>query len=167
MKNHFWIVLKLWKQENALESNTVILNFQVRLTEKVAFTLVVTAVWMFCLNLLALRLNVNLQRRNLFRVWEDLKLNHHHLLQLAVSWKNFAFFVPRRAKKKNNKRYTLANCVTDEFEKNIKKFAVRREDHRLLAKIQDVCFSAEEVCYHSICHVEYENIAKGTSLTKE
>ena len=84
-----------------------------------------------------------------------------------MSWKNFAFFVARRAKKKNNKRYTLVNCVTDEFEKNIKKFAVWREDHRLLAKIQDICFSEKEGCYYSICHVEYENIATGTPLAKE
>ena len=73
----------------------------------------------------------------------------------------------QKSKKKNNKWYTLADCVTDEFEKNIKKFAVWREDHRLLAKIQDICFSAKEVCYHSICRVEYENIAKATPLAKE
>ena len=42
-----------------------------------------------------------------------------------------------------------------------------REDHRLLAKIQDICFSAKEVCYHSICRVEYENTAKATQLAKE
>ena len=73
----------------------------------------------------------------------------------------------QKSKKKNNKRYTLLNCVTDEFEKNIKKFGVWREVHRLLAKIQDICFSAKEVCYHSICRVEYENIAKATPLAKE
>ena len=73
----------------------------------------------------------------------------------------------QKSKKKNNKWYTLADCVTDEFEKNIKKFAVWREDHRLLAKIQDICFPAKEVCYHSICRVEYENIAKATPLAKE
>ena len=53
------------------------------------------------------------------------------------------------------------------LKKNIKKFAVWREDHQLLAKIQDICFSAKEGCYHSICHVEYENIAKATPLAKE
>ena len=41
------------------------------------------------------------------------------------------------------------------------------EDHQLLAKIQDIWFSAKEVCYHSICRVEYENIAKATPLAKE
>ena len=41
------------------------------------------------------------------------------------------------------------------------------EDHRLLAKIQDICFSEKTVCYHSICRVEYENIAKATPLAKE
>ena len=76
-------------------------------------------------------------------------------------------FCCQKSKKKNNKRYTLVNWVTDEFEKNIKKFAVWREDHRLLAKIKDICFSAKEVCYHSICCVEYENIAKATPLAKE
>ena len=49
----------------------------------------------------------------------------------------------------------------------MKKFAVWREDHLLLAKIQDISFSAKEVCYHSICRVEYENIAKATPLAKE
>ena len=44
-----------------MELNTVILNLQVRLTEKVAFALVVTAASMLCLNLLALRLNINRQ----------------------------------------------------------------------------------------------------------
>ena len=44
---------------------------------------------------------------------------------------------------------------------------MRWEDHQLLAKIQDICFSAKEVCYHSICHVEYENIAKARPLVKE
>ena len=47
----------------------------------------------------------------------------------------------QKSKKKNNKRYTLLNCVTNEFEKNIKKFAVWTEVHRLLAKIQDICFN--------------------------
>ena len=42
-----------------------------------------------------------------------------------------------------------------------------REDHLLLAKIQDISFSAKEVCYHSICRVKYENIAKAKSLAKE
>ena len=59
------------------------------------------------------------------------------------------------------------NCVTDEFEKNIKKFAMWRENRQLLTKIQDICFSAKEVCYHSICHVEYKNIAKARPLAKE
>ena len=36
-----------------------------------------------------------------------------------------------------------------------------------MAKIQDICFSAKEVCYHSICRKEYENIAKATPLAKE
>ena len=44
-----------------MELNTVILNLQVRLMEKVAFALVATAVSMLCLNLLALRLNINRQ----------------------------------------------------------------------------------------------------------
>ena len=73
----------------------------------------------------------------------------------------------QKSKKKNNKRYTLVSCVADEFEKNINEFAVWRKDQRLLAKIQDICFSAKEVCYHSICRVEYENIAKATPLAKE
>ena len=76
-------------------------------------------------------------------------------------------FCCQKSKKKNNKRYTLVNCVTEEFEKNIKKFAVWREDHQLLAKIQGICFLAKEVCYHSICCVEYENIAKAASLAKK
>ena len=38
-----------------------------------------------------------------------------------------------------------------------------REDHRLLAKMQGICFSVKEVCYHSICRVEHENIAEATS----
>ena len=42
-----------------------------------------------------------------------------------------------------------------------------REDHRLLAKTEDICFLAKEVCYHSICCVEYENIAKAASLAKK
>ena len=42
-----------------------------------------------------------------------------------------------------------------------------REDHQLLAKIQDICFSAKEGCYHSICRVEYENTAKAIPLAKE
>ena len=42
-----------------------------------------------------------------------------------------------------------------------------REDHLSLAKIQDIFFSAKEVCYHSICCVEYENIAKAKPLAKE
>ena len=46
----------------------LVLNFQVWLTEKVALTLVVTVVSMPCLNLLASRLNVNRQERNLFHV---------------------------------------------------------------------------------------------------
>ena len=36
-----------------------------------------------------------------------------------------------------------------------------------MAKIQDICFLAKEVCYHSNWHVEYENIAKATPLAKE
>ena len=82
-----------------------------------------------------------------------------------VHWKNFVFYVARRAKRKII--YNLINCFTDKFEKNVKKFAMWREDHRLLAKIQDIYFSAKEVCYHSICRVEYENIAKATPLEKE
>ena len=76
-------------------------------------------------------------------------------------------FCCQKSKKKNNKRYTLVNCVADEFEKNIKEFAVLRKDQRLLAKIQYICFSAKEVCYHSICRVEYENTAKARPLAKE
>ena len=106
----------------------MILNFQVRLTEKVAFTLAVTSVLMLCLNLLAAKLNVNRQRRNLFHVLEDLKLNPHHLLPLAVFLKNFVSFVARRAKRKIINGI-LINCVTDEFEKNMKKFPMWREDH--------------------------------------
>ena len=53
------------------------------------------------------------------------------------------------------------------YARNIKKFVVQREDHWLLAKIQYICFSAKEVCYHSICHVEYDNIAKAIPLAKE
>ena len=52
------------------------------------------------------------------------------------------------------------------LEKCIKKFAIWR-DQRLLAKTQDICFSAKHVCYHSICRAEYENTAKSTSLAKE
>ena len=82
-----------------------------------------------------------------------------------VHWKNFVFYVARRAKRKII--YNLINCFTDKFEKNVKKFAMWREDHQLLAKIQDIYFSAKEVCYHSICRVKYENIAKVTLLEKE
>ena len=76
-------------------------------------------------------------------------------------------FCCQKNKEKNNKQYTLINCVTDEFEKNIKKVALWREDHRLLAKTEDICFLAKEVCYHSICRVEYENNAKAASLVKK
>ena len=82
-------------------------------------------------------------------------------------FEKLCLFCCQKSKKKNNKRYTLINCVTDEFGKNIKKFAMWRKDHRLLAKIQDICFSIKEFCYHSICRVEYENIAKATPLGKD
>ena len=143
----------------------MILNFQVRLTEKVAFTLAVTSVLMLCLNLLATKLNVNRQRRNLFHVLEDLKSNHHHLLPLAVSLKNFVSFVARRAKRKIINGI-LINFVTDES-KNTKKFPMWSEDHQLLAKIKDIWFSAKEVCYHNICRGEHENIAEATPPSKE
>ena len=53
------------------------------------------------------------------------------------------------------------------LKKNIKKFPVWMDNHLLLAKIQDICFSAKEVCYHSISRVKYENNAKATPLPKE
>ena len=53
------------------------------------------------------------------------------------------------------------------LKKNIKKFPVWMDNHRLFAKIQDICFSAKEVCYHSISRVKYENNAKATPLPKE
>ena len=120
---------------------------------------------MLCLNLLATKLNVNRQRRNLFHVLEDLKLNPHHLLPLAVSLKNFVSFVARRAKRKIINGI-LINFVTDES-KNTKKFPMWSEDHQLLAKIKDIWFSAKEVCYHNICRGEHENIAEATPPSKE
>ena len=76
-------------------------------------------------------------------------------------------FCCQKNETKNDERYALINCVTDEFEKIIKKFAMWREYHLLLAKTQDICFSAKELCYHSICCAGYENIAKATPLAKE
>ena len=52
------------------------------------------------------------------------------------------------------------------LKKSISKFA-RWIDHRFLAKIQDICFSAKHVCYHSICLVKYENTTKSTPLAKD
>ena len=55
---------------------------------------------MLCLNLFASRLKINGQTRELFHVWEDLKLNHHHLVQPAAPWSNFIFFVAKTWKRK-------------------------------------------------------------------
>ena len=78
----------------------MILNFKVRLREKEAFALVVTAVSMLCFNLLALRLNVNRQKRNLLRVREDLKLNHNSPATTSGVLEKLCLFVARKAKRK-------------------------------------------------------------------
>ena len=62
----------------------------------------------------------------------------------------------KKKNKKNNKRYTLVNCVTDELEKISRNLQCGQ-------KITDYTM----VCYHSICCAEYENIAEATLLAKE
>ena len=62
----------------------------------------------------------------------------------------------KKKNKKNNKRYTLVNCVTDELEKISRNLQCGQ-------KITDYAM----VCYHSICCAVYENIPEATLLAKE
>ena len=46
-----------------------------------------------------IKIKCNLSRKKLVScVRRSEKLNHHHLTQLAASWKNFLFFVARKTK---------------------------------------------------------------------
>ena len=49
---------------------------------------------------------------------------------------------------------------TENIEKNIKRYAEILKDEDLLRLILDEDFVSKEMCYHSICHVEYQNRAK-------
>ena len=62
---------------------------------------------------------------------------------------------------------TLINYSTDDLEKKHHEICAKWIDHRFLAKIQDICFPAKHVCYHSICRVKYENTTKSTPLAKD
>ena len=84
--------------------------------EKVAFTLVVTTDSMICINLLALRLNVNHERRNWFHVTRS-EIKSPSPATTSGVLEKLCLFCCQKSKKKNNKRYTLVNCVTGEFEK--------------------------------------------------
>ena len=73
--------LKFKNKEKTLESNAVMLSFQVQLRKEVAFRF----------NALSQATRAKLNK--IVQVWEDPKLNNHHLLQLVAFWKNFVFSV--------------------------------------------------------------------------
>ena len=49
---------------------------------------------------------------------------------------------------------------TENVEKNIKRYAETLKDEDLLRLILDEDFVSKEMCYQSICRVEYQNRAK-------
>ena len=69
-------------------------------------------------------------------------------------------FCKKKDKKFKGAKQTLIMVSTENIEKNIKRYAEILKDKDLLRLILDEDFVSKEMCYHSICRVEYQNRAK-------
>ena len=69
-------------------------------------------------------------------------------------------FCKKKDKKFKGAKETLIMVSTENIEKNIKRYADILKDQDLLRLILDEDFVSMEMCYHSICRVEYQNRAK-------
>ena len=69
-------------------------------------------------------------------------------------------FCKKKDKKFKGAKQTLIMVSTENVEKNIKRYAEILKDKDLLRLILDEDFVSKEMCYHSICRVEYQNRAK-------
>ena len=68
-------------------------------------------------------------------------------------------FCKKKDKKFKGAKQTLIMVSTENVEKNIKRYAEILKDKDLLRLILDEDFVSKEMCYHSICRVEYQNRA--------
>ena len=69
-------------------------------------------------------------------------------------------FCKKKDKKFKGAKQTLIMVSTENVEKNIKRYAETLKDEDLLRLILDEDFVSKEMCYQSICRVEYQNRAK-------
>ena len=69
-------------------------------------------------------------------------------------------FCKKKDKKFKGAKQTLIMVSTENIEKNIKTYAEILKDEDLLRLILDEDFASKEMCYHSICRVEYQNRVK-------
>lgn len=73
-------------------------------------------------------------------------------------------FCSKKDKKHNN---TLVSVETNEFESNVKTYAVLLDDTKMLAKLGDVNFVSKEIQYHAICRTRYQTKAQQSKPGKK
>ena len=69
-------------------------------------------------------------------------------------------FCKKKDKKFKEAKQALIMASTENVKKNIKRYAEILKDEDILRLILDEDFVSKEMCYHSICRVEYQNRAK-------
>ena len=69
-------------------------------------------------------------------------------------------FCKKKNKKFKEAKQALIMASTENVKKNIKRYAEILKDEDILRLILDEDFVSKEMCYHSVCRVEYQNRAK-------
>ena len=69
-------------------------------------------------------------------------------------------FCKKKDKKFKEAKQALIMVSTENVKKNIKRYAEILKDEDILRLILDEDFVSKEMCYHSVCRVEYQNRAK-------
>ena len=64
-------------------------------------------------------------------------------------------FCEKEDKIHKNRKQSLVNVKTPNFENKIKAYASLLQDNKMLARIGDIDFVAKEITYHAICRTRY------------
>ena len=65
------------------------------------------------------------------------------------------FFVKRLKSQGNNILKTLVKCMTKTAEDSVKEAVTRKQDQRILLKVQDTDLAAREAHYYATCRRDY------------
>ena len=75
-------------------------------------------------------------------------------------------FCEKKDKKHNNRKQSLVNAETPNFEKKIKEYVFLLQDNKMFARIGDIDSGAKETAYHAICRTRYQTRADRVKKSK-